>query len=59
MIKKRKNGGASRGYKSTTEMLLGWGKKPKKVRVKAVKKGKKPNYKIPKTPKNSGRGWGG
>ena len=55
----RKNSGASRGYKSTTELLAGAGKKPRKARVKAVKKKAKPGYKIPKTPKVSGRGWGG
>ena len=59
MLKKRKGSGASRGYKSTTEMILNWGQKPKQVRIKAVKKKKKPSYKVPKTPKSSGYGWGG
>lgn len=52
--------GASRGYKSITEMLTGKNKKSK-VKKKAAPKsrGKKPSYKIPKTPKTSGRRWGG
>lgn len=54
----RKNSGASKKYKSTSEMILNYGKKPRKVRLK-VNKGKKPKYKVPKTPKDSGRGWGG
>lgn len=56
---KRKGGGASRGYKSTTEIIKNWGVKPRNARIKAVKKGKKPNYKVPKTPKSSGYKWGG
>lgn len=30
-----------------------------KMLDKAMKSKKKPNYKVPKTPKNSGMGWGG
>lgn len=56
-IMKRKNSGASKGYKSTSEMLTGYGVKPKRVSIKTAKRGAKPSYKIPKTPKVSGRGW--
>ena len=55
----RKNSGASRGYKSTTELLKGAGKKPRKAKIKTVKKKNTSKYKVPKTPKVSGRGWGG
>lgn len=58
-IIKRKGGGASRGYKSTTEMILNWGKKPKQVRIKTTNKRNPPKYKVPKTPKSSGYKWGG
>lgn len=58
-IYKRKNSGASKGYKSTSEMLTGYGKKPRTAKVKATRKGKKPSYKVPKTPKVSGKKWGG
>jgi len=57
---KRKGGGASKGYKSISEMITNFGMKPKKVKLKKSKKKKvpqKPTYKIPKTPKVSGRGW--
>ena len=59
MLKGRKNSGASKGYKSTTEMLTGYGKKPRTVRIKTTtKKPKlKKTYKIPTTPKVSGLKW--
>ncbi len=57
-IKKRKGGGASRGYKSTTEMIKNYGTKRKTAKTKGVKKGRRPSYKVPKTPKASGYRWG-
>lgn len=56
---KRKGGGASRGYKRTSEMITEFGKKPKKVRLNVTKKKNKTKYKVPKTPKVSGYKWGG
>lgn len=54
---KRTGGGASRGYKMTSELITSYGVKPKKAKIKKVKKGRKPNYKVPATPKVSGQGW--
>lgn len=56
----KKTYGTKQNYKSISTMLTAGAKKPREVRIKVVKsKPKDTGYKIPKTPKVSGKGWGG